>query len=406
MLSRSILFAALLAAIPARADGHSFFDAVKAGTPYLTFNTRYEGVDQDNGLEDASALTLLTRFGFKTAEVNGVSALVEFEDSRILFDVDDFSVPPTGFNSGEFSVIADPETTELDQAYIQYVGEGLKARIGRQIIIYDSQRFVGAVPWRQDWQTYDAVHFEYTGVEKLTLKAGHIFARNRIFAEQRDLNSNDTLFDATYDTPYGKLGAYAYLLEVDDIGRNGLDTLGARFKGSYAIPDASPSGINKVHYKLELATQDVETATGDFTTRYLAAEAGVGIKAVTIKAGIERLGSDGGSVGFATPLATLHKFNGWADLFLATPAAGLEDVYASVAGKADKFKWVFIYHDYSSDVRTASGSDLGSELNFQLTRPIGERTTFGFKWAQYDPGDPGFGLVETNRIWSWLTVKF
>ena len=28
-----------------------------------------------------------------------------------------------------------------------------------------------------------------------------------------------------------------------------------------------------------------------------------------------------------TPLATLHKFNGWADLFLTTPNAGLEDAY-------------------------------------------------------------------------------
>ncbi len=34
-----------------------------------------------------------------------------------------------------------------------------------------------------------------------------------------------------------------------------------------------------------------------------------------------------GAIGFATPLATLHIFNGWADLFLTTPANGLKDLY-------------------------------------------------------------------------------
>ena len=42
------------------------------------------------------------------------------------------------------------------------------------------------------------------------------------------------------------------------------------------------------------------------------------------------LGSDGGVAAFQTPLATLHAFNGWADLFLTTPARGLRAWWASV----------------------------------------------------------------------------
>jgi len=44
-----------------------------------------------------------------------------------------------------------------------------------------------------------------------------------------------------------------------------------------------------------------------------------------------------GAIGFATPLATLHAFNGWADMFLTTPANGLKDLYfrASYALPAD-----------------------------------------------------------------------
>ena len=45
-----------------------------------------------------------------------------------------------------------------------------------------------------------------------------------------------------------------------------------------------------------------------------------------LNAGYEVLGADNG-VGFATPLATGHKFQGWADKFLTTPGDGIEDVY-------------------------------------------------------------------------------
>ena len=49
--------------------------------------------------------------------------------------------------------------------------------------------------------------------------------------------------------------------------------------------------------------------------------------------GYELLGSDDGKVAFNTPLATKHKFNGWADKFLGTPKEGLEDVYLTAKGK-------------------------------------------------------------------------
>ena len=36
------------------------------------------------------------------------------------------------------------------------------------------------------------------------------------------------------------------------------------------------------------------------------------------------------TVGFSTPLATLHKFQGWADKFLTTPGNGIDDRYATL----------------------------------------------------------------------------
>ena len=55
------------------------------------------------------------------------------------------------------------------------------------------------------------------------------------------------------------------------------------------------------------------------------------------------------SQGFRTPLATLHAFNGWADLFLDTPPDGLSDIY--VRGGLDIAKWVIDarFHSFRSD---------------------------------------------------------
>lgn len=397
-----LLLLSVLAAGNLAADEHTLAEAISGGEVYLNFNARYEFVDQDNALEDASALTLLTRFGYKTGSWNNFSAHVEFEDSRILLGVDEFSVPPTGFNTGEYSVIADPETTELDQAYLQYANRdtGLTLRLGRQIVSYDSQRFVGAVPWRQDWQTFDGVHAEYRGIDKLTIKAGHLYKRNRIFARDQDLDSSDNLIDVSYETPIGTLGGYAYLLEVDNGTNNALDTYGIRLAGKRALGD------NKLSYKVEYATQDAESGANDFSADYLLAEAALAFAPVTIKLGMESLGTDDGQYGFATPLATLHKFNGWADLFLATPTAGLEDRYVAVSGKVQKFGYSVIYHDFVSDESVAGADDLGSEINLLVTRPIGDRYKLGLKYANYSAGSDAFSTIDTERAWMWLSAKF
>ena len=329
----TIALLSLLQVATVYAEAEELAAAVTGGKAYINFNLRYEGVDEDNALDDAAATTLLTRFGYKTDVWKGFSAHVEFEDSRIVLGGNRFSVPPTGFNPGVFCVVDVPESTELELAYLQYADmeRGYSVRLGRQIVSYDSQRFVGAVPWRQDWQTFDGIHAELTSIEHLTVKLGHVYKRNRIFADERDINSSDNLLDVSYTLHFGTVGGYAYLLDNGDIAAGGLDTVGARLKGSHSLESA------KLSYKVEYATQEAEGVGSDFDADYLGLEVGAAFEPVTVKLGLEVLGSDSGQYGFATPLATLHKFNGWADLFLGTPAEGLEDRYISICGKLQNF---------------------------------------------------------------------
>src|SRR5690606_25474218 len=96
-----------------------------------------------------------------------------------------------------------------------------------------------------------------------------------------------------------------------------------------------------------------------YAAEYWHARLGLGIAGLTLTAGYEELGSDGGVAAFQTPLATLHAFNGWADLFLTTPASGLRDYYAGI-GKAfaPGIRAEVTYHEFASDF---AGLDYGSE---------------------------------------------
>ena len=154
----------------------------------------------------------------------------------------------------------------------------------------------------------------------MILDYSYITKRNRIFAEAKDIDSNDHLLNASYKTGIGKVTAYGYLLEVDNDTDNSLDTFGLRLNGGKDIT-----------YSVEYATQSSESGVTSYDADYLLAEVGTKFSGIGLKLGYELLGSDDGNYGFSTPLATLHKFNGWSDQFLNTPKEGLQDLYRSVS---------------------------------------------------------------------------
>ena len=386
--------------VSAMAD-EDWYDILSNSKAWADLNLRYEGVDQDNALDDASALTLRTRLGFQTGSLNGFSFTAEVEDSRIVMGQGDYTVGPTSYNVGEYSVIADPETTEVDQAFLQYKNEGLTLKAGRQVIALDNHRFIGHVGWRQDRQTFDGVSAKYVVSENVDVFYAYLNQRNRIFAEAADFDSKDHLINANFKTKMGKFTAYAYLLEVDNDTANGLDTYGIRYSGSYKTQSVGWG------YGAEYASQTSESGSGDTATEYdanyLNAYLAATVSGITAKIDHEVLGSDDGAYGFSTPLATLHKFNGWTDQFLATPAQGLVDTTFSLSGKLGKGKWLLAYHNFSADESTEGVDDLGSEINVQYTAKVMEHFNFGIKYGHYTAEDI---KVDADKLWVWVGTKF
>lgn len=395
---RTALATAIVGSISSQtAIAFEFVDAMTSGDGYVNFNLRYESADQDNALEDASSLTLRTLLGYETGRYHGFSGKIEMEDSRIVMGQGDYTVGPTGYNVGQYSVIADPETTELEQGYIQYKNDVFSAKLGRQYITFDGHRFIGHVGWRQDWQSFDAFSTKYTPNEDLTLSYAYINQRNRIFAEEANVDSKDHLLNASYKTEYGKLVAYSYLLEEDNNTNKIIDTYGFSFTGD------TKAGNTKILYAAEYATQTQETGTTEFDADYLNLQAEAVISGITAKVGYEVLGSDDGASGFAVPLSTLHKFNGWSDQFLATPVEGLVDTTFTLSGGLLNGVWTAVYHQFNADDASETVDDLGTEINLQYVKKYGKHYTAAIKYAAFSAADI---KVDDNNLWVWLGAKF
>jgi len=374
--------------------------ALSRGDASGSFNLRYESVSEDNALKDASALTLRSALKYTTGTLKGFTGVLEMEDVRIV-GLGDYSVPPSGYKTGQYSVIADPENTEVNQSYLQYMSGGFTGRIGRQDLRYDNQRFIGAVPWRQDYQSFDALSLEYRkdAAQTYTLNYNYLTKRERIFGQDADIDSKDHVLHGTVKLPVGQLTGYAYLLEDDIALNNSLDTWGVRLTGNKTVSGKA------LTYLAEYATQDYERGTASYDTDYYVLEGGITLGKLTAKLGYESLGSDQGAYGFSTPLATGHAFQGWADQFLATPAQGINDTYLNLAGAVAGGNAMFVYHDFSADHSTATVDDLGNEVNVQWTRGFRTNYTFGIKYADYSKGDLA-AKADKQVFWTWVTLTF
>tara|TARA_Y100000296_G_C5151908_1_gene246869 strand:- start:18 stop:1154 length:1137 start_codon:yes stop_codon:yes gene_type:complete len=357
-------------------------DVFSEGDLYADAKVRFEtsDVDDANDAKTANALIADVAIGYETKDFSGFKVLAEYE---VVEAMKNHYAP----ESAGFDVVADPETREWNRAQISYKKDGFGAVMGRQRIILDGARFVGNVGWRSNEQTFDAATLTYKK-DGLSLHYSFIDQVNGILPKF-DADTSHHLVNAGYKVGSGKISTYAYLLEDDDSDAT-LDTYGASYKGSTMADDV------KVIYSAEYATQ----STDDFDATYYAVEGGAVISGVTLALGNETLGSDDGAYGFQTPLATKHKFNGWADKFLKTPASGLSDTYVKAVTKVNGVKLVGFYRMFDA---VEGSADLGSELDLLAVKKLDDTFTVGAKAAFYNAGDTG---VDTTKMWAWVQAKF
>ena len=373
--------------------------------PIIDARLRYEGVDQAGIAKRADAVTARTRAGFE-AKSGDFAFLAETEATLAISD---------NYNSGvngrtAFPIVADPQNIELNRLQLQYRGlPKTVITVGRQRINLDDQRFVGSVGWRDNEQTFDAARVEWSGVKSLKVDLTYSWSDRTIWgvnggnrygpARLTAIGGNNIFANAALTTKVGTLTGFAYLVDQDEVltRTNSSASYGARFVGAYTFKSKA-----KLGYALSAARQNDHARNPNrYTASYYAGDLSLGIKTFTLGAGFDILGSDKGIAltSFQTPLATLHKFNGWADKFLVTPANGLRDAYGSAGvawkkiGNIDAITLAAIYHRFGSD---RLGLRYGDEIDLSAVAKV-KRTTFILKYADYRAS--GFA-TDTRKLWA------
>jgi len=388
------------ATAPAFADGVGL-DPVLFGDTRL----RFEHAQQDSSPLDANGITQSVRLGVETPFFKRFSALIEGE--AVLAFVDNFD--DGSGNDLDRPIILDPNGLELNRAQITAkLSQQSFLTIGRQRLAIDDQRFLGTLAFRQNDQTFDAVHLSWRTDNGSTFQGGYINRVNRALGAD-NVNGRfrgDSYFaNANIETPLGRFGAYHYALDLDTgpslnldstnssktsgvryDGRLHRDTIGIDVEAAYARQ--TDFADNPIDYSADYWLFGAKGFAGPFAARFRAEILG---------------GGDGQS--FQTPVATLHKFQGEADIFLVTPIDGVQDLEVGASwilgsfGVLDGIKADASYHWFDAE---SGGADYGQEFDFSIKARVQE---FGLSliYANYQADT---FATDTERVFFSISRRF
>jgi hypothetical protein len=393
-------------------------DAIGAGHLILEVRARYENVDQTGIVHQANAETVRTRLGWETGAWHGVKGLVEVEDVRELGPQDyNVAIPGPGGASlngkTTFPIVLDPDVTELNRLQLAWSpNDAFSSVVGRQRVLLDDQRFVGNVGWRQDEQTFDAARADFTFGR---IKATYVYVDkvNRIFGQAKDWKSDSHLFNATWSPAEAfKLEGFVYALDFSNSAANSSMTTGAKATGKVW------AGLVQVAYGATFANQkDWRNNPANYSLDYYEGDVAGTFDIWTAKLGYEQLNGNG-VIGFSTPLATTHGFQGWADAFATaggnkTGVDGIKDLYLSVVAQP-RFKFTYwsntpltlTYHDFNAE---RTGANLASEWDAQMTAALTPKLTFLVKYADFTRETTvpvGTTLAPADRRKAWVSLEY
>jgi len=376
------------------AEADTLQNALTGGEFKVDARLRYEDVSRENAV-DGFAATARVRIGYETQSFNGLFAGIEGEITRAI-------------DSERRTLIPDPDSEELNRLYVGWSApaadgmSGTKVVVGRQRIGYDNERWVGAALFRQNDQTFDAVTAE-TRVPHLYARYAYVDRVNRILGNNpggRWHTDGTHLFNATTDVvPYGLVTAYAYLLDIAEDTRMATATYGMRYDGLY------DRGTWAMGLEAEYARQtDYADNATDHGLDYWLLRPSAKWRDTTIFAGLEKLGGNTISA-VQTPFATLHRHNGWADVFTVTPVTGLRDAHVRVLqefpdvaiGPLTAPKIDVRYHDFNSDI---GGNALGTEWDFDVNATLPGNVTIGTRYARFD------GASDVTKVWMYVEFVY
>jgi hypothetical protein len=327
---------------------------------------------------------------------------------RVAFEVEDVTDVGAGDqhdNAGAGSlwngitdrpVVADPEDTEWNEAYVSWhAGDEVEIAAGRRELVFDDHRFLGNAGFRQNHQSFDTLHARVDRIPRTRLDYGFLHRFQTVTGGDLELDGHV----AAAPIDVGSLGTatpYFLYLDFESAALLSTRTFGASLTGERTV------GSWKLPYRGELAWQE---DLGDNPARvdadYRRVEIAGKKKGWRLGLGHETLGATSGGIAFATPLATLHRFNGAADKFLTTPADGLVDLYGQAGYVGGPWTAVVELHDFDADRGSASH---GTEVDGEVVYRAPWKQQFALNVAVFDSDRPG--LTDAEKYWASTSYAF
>ena len=366
---------------------------------------KFESVDEEARPRDGDSHSVRAHLGYQTPEWNNLYAFGEVETVR--------EIGPADYDDGlngktSFARISDPQMNGINQLYVHYkYNDDTSIRLGRQLLIFDNQRFVGTSKSRQNDPTQDALLVKYGITEDLDLAYAHSIAYRR-YAGSRSTSStyegSMNLVNLHYSAPYdiGVTG-YGYWLDFD--GVTAEQNLSSRTHGLRVTWEPKGDGLHPIATAEFARQSDYGHSTLSYDENYSLFDLGARYDKIKAVISVETLGGNGTSA-MQTPVGAAHALTGYTDRFSTIPVNGLRDVRLTLTVPYD-LPWdgqsvevVGQIHDFKSD---DGDVDYGHEAGISVMyKPVKDHA-INLKYATYEAEDFS---SDTNKLIMSYEYKF
>jgi len=379
------------------------------------------------------------RNGFKTPSSDGFQPAIFTEQrSRIYFeytqpkyklklafqDVRYWGQTPQIFK-------ADVGNTFLSEAWGEVnLTEKVSLKVGRQIITYDNERYLGDLEWAQQGRRHDALLLKVEDASfKSKLHFGFAFNTDDDITEPTFLQTKGANYYSTVGSY--KTMQYAWYNKGFESGsvsllalNLGLQNADTTVSNKQTLGFIGSKNVGKINLATDVYYQTGKIGTNDVGALLAGINATFKTKTTPITLGYEYVsGKDdadksGKITNFNPDFGTNHAFNGFMDYFYLGQAngnVGVQDIYIKTKFKLGKGALMIHGHEFlTGSVQLKENGEslsaaMSTEIDLVYAQKIGGDISFNIGYSQMLATDTMLALRSGNKKsnnWAWMMITF
>lgn len=396
---------------------------LSAQGPLLTWSgeirvrSEVDGRDFRNRTAMNAYTFLRTRVALEARPIEGVTAYVQMQDSRVLGEERD---PAGGFNT-----ISNAKNLDLHQAYLElddFLLNGLSMKLGRMELAFGNERIVGAVGWNNIGRAFDGGRLRWSGnkrsVDLFVVNTGETtvppsvaLPGNVMFARDEGQLFSGGYFSTTLLEPY-RIDVYLLHRWIRKQSVAGHDDL-SRFTAG----GLSKGSMGSLFYEGEFAYQGGSLSTSDVSAFMITGAVGYATGSSLLSSfaiGVDYLSgtpADSKVVKTFDPeFYTGHKFHGFMDYFVTVPLTtqdrGLRDAYVRLVSAPTPSSTLSLWvHDFAAAESPGGKSTMGQEIDIVGVWRYNKHAVFEMGLSGFLPGEVMRSRFSGSDVATWAYLS-